>query len=208
MEFSTDPFAPQPRLEPRRALRNGNGMARINGAPGTVAPPGPAPQDRPVVGRGEPDLVRTALTVEARGGKLHVFYPPLYAAEDWLALTTAVEETAAAFGCQVVLEGYAPPRDARLQSFSITPDPGVIEVNIHPAESWTDLVHRTEQLYAAAREVGLSAQKFMLDGRHVGTGGGNHVVMGAARPDDSPFLRRPDVLKSLLGFWHNHPRIV
>jgi uncharacterized protein (DUF2126 family) len=120
---------------------------------------------------------------------------------------TAVEDTAAAVGRRVVLEGYTPPRDPRVQSFSVTPDPGVIEVNVHPATSWGQQVERTEQLYEAARREGLAAQKFMLDGRHVGTGGGNHVVMGAATPADSPFLRRPDLLKSLLGFWHNHPSL-
>ncbi|MFS3136778.1 DUF2126 domain-containing protein [Gluconacetobacter sacchari] len=159
------------------------------------------------VGREEPELVRTALAVEARGGILHVFMPPLYAAEDWLDLCAAVEDTARAFGRKVVLEGYQPPRDPRLLNFSITPDPGVIEVNIHPAASWDEHVGRSEQLYDEARAVGLIAEKFMLDGRHVGTGGGNHVVMGAARAADSPFLRRPDLLKSLVGFWHNHPSL-
>jgi uncharacterized protein (DUF2126 family) len=165
------------------------------------------PQRLPEIGREEPDLVRTALTVEARGGKLHIFFPPLYAAEDWLDLAAAIEDTAEEFGTQVVLEGYQPPRDPRLNQFSITPDPGVIEVNIHPAENWGEMVERTTQLYEVARETGLATQKFMLDGRHVGTGGGNHVVMGAATPKDSPFLRRPDLLKSLVGFWHNHPSL-
>ncbi|CAP54119.1 transglutaminase family protein [Gluconacetobacter diazotrophicus] len=159
------------------------------------------------VGQEEPELVRTALAVEARGGILHVFFPPLYAAEDWLDLCAAVEDTARAFGRKVVLEGYQPPRDSGLLNFSITPDPGVIEVNIHPAASWDEHVTRSDQLYDQARQVGLIAEKFMVDGRHVGTGGGNHVVMGAARAADSPFLRRPDLLKSLLGFWHNHPSL-
>ncbi|WP_426955773.1 DUF2126 domain-containing protein [Muricoccus radiodurans] len=167
----------------------------------------PVPQSPPEVGKSDPDVVRTALTVEARGGTLHVFFPPLYEAVDWLDLAAAVEATAEETGRKVVLEGYLPPRDPGLQSFTVTPDPGVIEVNVHPFSSWEEGVSRTETLYEEARQVGLASEKFMLDGRHVGTGGGNHVVMGGAKPADSPFLRRPDLLKSLLGFWHNHPSL-
>src|SRR5262249_19077939 len=129
------------------------------------------------------------------------------AAEDWLALVAAVEDTAAGMSRKVVLEGYVPPRDPRLVHFSGAPDPGGIEVNIHPAQSWPELVQRSEGLYEGGRQVGPATEKFMLDGRHTGTGGGNHVVMGAAAAEDSPFLRRPDLLKSLLGFWHNHPSL-
>jgi uncharacterized protein (DUF2126 family)/transglutaminase-like putative cysteine protease len=199
--FDTLPPLPVLHRQPRRL----NGAPADGSAPGRM--PGFEPQHLPQVGREEPDLVRTAMAVEPRDGKLHVFFPPLYTAEDWLELAAAIEDTAAEMGVQVVLEGYAPPRDPRLNSFSVTPDPGVIEVNIHPAENFADMVERTEQLYQIGRETGLATEKFMLDGRHVGTGGGNHVVMGAARPEDSPFLRRPDLLKSLLGFWHNHPSL-
>ncbi|WP_043359580.1 DUF2126 domain-containing protein [Belnapia sp. F-4-1] len=203
-EFEPDPMAPKGELPPYQAFQRPHGPSTMGaGAEGFR----PVPQDLPVVGRGEPGLVRTALAVEAREGRIHVFYPPLTAAEDWLDLTAAVEATAAETGRKVVLEGYLPPRDERIQSFSVTPDPGVIEVNIHPSASWAEHVERTETLYEEARQLGLSAEKFMLDGRHVGTGGGNHVVMGAASPADSPFLRRPDLLKSLLGFWHNHPSL-
>jgi len=160
------------------------------------------------IGNGRPGRgVRTAMTVQARDGLLYLYLPPLPAAEDWLALVAAIEATAAEQGRPVVLEGYKPSHDRRVMGFSVTPDPGVIEVNIHPAQSWDDLVGRTEQLYEEARHVGLTAEKFMLDGRHVGTGGGNHVVMGAMTPEDSAFLRRPDLIKSLLGFWHNHPSL-
>ncbi|TLU74138.1 transglutaminase family protein [Lichenicoccus roseus] len=152
-------------------------------------------------------MVRTALTVQSRDGILHVFLPPLYAAEDWLDLVAALEATAVEMDRRIVIEGYAPPHDPRLQSFSVTPDPGVIEVNVHPAASWPEYVERNQQLYDEARAVGLGTEKFLLDGRHVGTGGGNHVVMGGAQAADSPFLRRPDLLKSLLGFWHNHPSL-
>ena len=162
---------------------------------------------RPEPGREEPDLVRTAMAVEARNGFIHVFFPPLYEAEDWIDLAAAIEATAEEMGRKIFLEGYPPPSDERLLSFSVTPDPGVIEVNVHPATSWTQQVERTEQLYEVAREEGLATEKFMLDGRHIGTGGGNHVVMGGIEVPDSPFLRRPDLLKSLLGFWQNHPSL-
>ncbi len=167
---------------------------------------GPLPALTPVpgtLGRG----IRTALTVQARDGLVYIYIPPLDRAEDWLSLIAAIEATAAAQQHPVVLEGYKAPGDARVLHFSVTPDPGVIEVNIHPATSWDEMVDRTTKLYAEARQAGLTAEKFMLDGRHVGTGGGNHVVMGAMTPEDSPFLRRPDLLKSLLGFWHNHPSL-
>ena len=125
--------------------------------------------------------VRTALTVQAREGLLFVYIPPLPSAEDWLSLVAGVERAAAALVQGIVLEGYKAPYDRRLDAFSVTPDPGVIEVNVHPATDWDEIVEHTEQLYEQARQCGLRAEKFMMDGRHVGTGGGNHVVMGAAR---------------------------
>lgn len=201
-DVEPDPFAPRGPLPPRQALGRPQPHATMGAGAEAFRP---VEQPLPEVGRGEPGLVRTALTVEARDGKIHVFYPPLTAVEDWLDLTAAIEASAAEAGRKVVLEGYLPPRDERLNHFSVTPDPGVIEVNIHPSTGWAEHVERTEVLYEEARQLGLAAEKFMLDGRHVGTGGGNHVVMGAASPKDSPFLRRPDLLKSFLGFWHNHP---
>ncbi len=205
-QIEPDPFAPRDRLPPRQAFLHRR--ASDDAAPdGGIEGFRPVPQALPVIGRDEPGLVRTALAVEPRDGKIHVFLPPLFAVEDWLDLLAAIEETAAETTTRVVLEGYLPPEDDRLTHFSVTPDPGVIEVNVHPVKSWPEQVTQTEELYEEARLTGLATEKFDLDGRHVGTGGGNHVVMGGASSADSPFLRRPDLLKSLLGFWHNHPSL-
>lgn len=218
-----------PRGEAQRLFQDGartaqgDGTARSGAARGSRAEPADfarAPQ------RFESShwTTRSALCVEVRdpqrangpkaerehGGKsgmLYVFMPPLAKLEDYLALLSAIEATAVEMRVKLVLEGYPPPRDARLKVLQVTPDPGVIEVNIHPAHDWKELVQHTEFLYQAAFESRLSAEKFMTDGRHTGTGGGNHFVMGGATPADSPFLRRPELLASLLLYWHNHPSL-
>ncbi len=211
-----DPFAPRTPLPSSTPLSL---QSRTHTAP-TV-------RTAPEKFKSDPSVVRTALCVEVRdpnrangpkveadalakgekSGVLYVFMPPLARLEDYLALVSAVEATALKLGMKIVLEGYPPPRDPRLKLLQVTPDPGVIEVNIHPAHNWTELVEHTEFLYQAAFETRLSAEKFMTDGRHTGTGGGNHMVMGGATPDDSPFLRRPELLASLILYWHNHPSL-
>ena len=218
-----DPGAPQQPLPDAAVLqaryRAGEAPRVLQHASAAAAAPQAMPQRFVSAG----GLTRTALCVEARDptrangpqaeqqggqtGVLYVFMPPLAQLDDYLDLLAAVEATAEELGVKIVLEGYPPPRDARLKLLQVTPDPGVIEVNIHPASNWAELVQHTEFLYQAAFEARLSAEKFMTDGRHTGTGGGNHFVMGGATPADSPFLRRPELLASLLLYWHNHPSL-
>ncbi|WP_372937568.1 DUF2126 domain-containing protein [Seonamhaeicola sp.] len=150
-------------------------------------------------------FIRTALCAEIRDEKLHLFLPPLDAAEYYLDLIAAIEATSQELNIPVVLEGYDPPHDNRLESMKITPDPGVIEVNIHPAKNWEELTNNTLKLYEQAKKARLGTEKFMLDGKHTGTGGGNHVTLGGVTPADSPLLRKPSLLRSLLTFWQHHP---
>jgi uncharacterized protein (DUF2126 family)/transglutaminase-like putative cysteine protease len=204
-----DPFAPRGPLpgpaSPR--ARRQRSTSRPD-APRASAGPDPGDlRERFPVGQSIRGVVRSALCVEPRDGRLHVFLPPQRQLEDYLDLVAAVEAAAQELDLPVILEGYRPPTDSRLNHFSITPDPGVLEVNIHPSQTWDELVAKTTILYEEARQTRLGAEKFMLDGRHTGTGGGNHVILGGPTPADSPVLRRPDLLRSLITYWHNHPSL-
>ena len=153
------------------------------------------------------DVPRGALCVEARQGSLFVFLPPVNRLEQFVELVGVVEGAAAKLAWPVVLEGYLPPFDPRLVRLLVTPDPGVLEVNIHPASSWPELVDITTGVHADARATRLGTEKFHLDGTHTGTGGGNHLTLGGPTPADSPLLRRPDLLRSIITYWQHHPSL-
>lgn len=194
--FPQDPLADREPLPDRKSLLRQRRIVTLE------APPIPGTSFNEISGS-----VRTAMAIEPRDGHLCIFMPPLENAEDYAALVAAIEETAARTNQPVHIEGYEPPFDPRLNVIKVTPDPGVIEVNIHPTAHWRDQVGVTEKLYEAAHECRLGTEKFMIDGRHSGTGGGNHIVVGGASPQESPFLRRPDLLASVITYWQHHPAL-
>ncbi|WP_455211131.1 transglutaminase family protein [Kaarinaea lacus] len=172
-----------------------------------LADPNGLKKGRKAKQKGPITVSHSAVCVQARQGMIHVFLPPLTHLEHYLDLIASVEAAARELDMPVCIEGYEPPADYRLNKLAVTPDPGVIEVNVHPTHSWDELVQNTERLYEHAHQSRLGTEKFMLDGRHTGTGGGNHVTIGGPTPGDSPILRRPDILRSLVTYWQHHPSL-
>lgn len=194
-EIERDPFAPRTALPAYSEIPTHFDVSK---APTLV------PQEDT---KGDNDVLKTTLCVQARSGRLYVFMPPLNYLEHYVSLLACIEQTAKELSMPVVLEGYEPPKDSRIVKLLVTPDPGVIEVNVHPSNNWRELVTTTQALYEEAHQCRLGTEKFMLDGRHTGTGGGNHVTLGAATPADSPILRRPDLLRSMVTYWQHHPSL-
>ena len=197
-EFESDPLEPREKL-PSHPQRRTELFE-------TAPPDDPLPA-QPVTGESAKGSIRPALSVEARQGRLHVFLPYIPKLPDYLDLLAAIEDTAAYLQKPIWVEGYPPPRDPRLLSFSITPDPGVLEVNLPPARTWDELSKLHHLVFEEASLNRLTAEKFLYNGKHTATGGGNHIVLGGPTAADSPLLRRPDLLRSLLAFWQNHPSL-
>ena len=154
-----------------------------------------------------PVLIRPAMCVEVRAGRMHVFLPFVPVLADYLDLVAAVEDTSEFLGMPVWVEGYPPPADPRLRVFGLTPDPGVLEVNLPPTREWDELEQMSTVLAEEAAGHRLIAGKFGYDGTHQATGGGSHITLGGPSLGESPILRRPDLLRSMISFWQNHPSL-
>jgi len=197
-DFEEDPLAPREKLPAHRARRMH--LFESNPQPDPL-PPAPVP------GESAKQTIRPALCVEVRQGRLHVFLPYIAKLPDYLDLLAAVEDTCVYLQKPVWIEGYPPPSDPRMRQFSLTPDPGVIEVNLPPADNWDQLNKLHRLVFEEAHRNRLTAEKFNFDGSHAATGGGNHMVIGGPTPADSPLLRRPGLLRSMVSFWQNHPSL-
>jgi uncharacterized protein (DUF2126 family) len=164
-------------------------------------------QARPVAPARAVAPVRTALCVERRDGALRVFLPPLPSFARFCDLVAAVDATRVATGLDVRLEGYPPPSSPDAFRLAVTPDPGVLEVNIPPVRSMAEYDALQHHVFDAALHAGLHAEKYLLDGRMAGSGGGHHLTLGGATPLTSPFVTRPDLLASLVTFAQHHPSL-
>src|SRR6516164_8078546 len=115
---------------------------------------------------------------------------------NYLKISSSAAHPCRLLSSPVWVEGYAPPSDPRMRSFGVTPDPGVLEINLPPAGNWDELEHINTVLDEEARRNRLTAEKFDYSGGHNATGGGSHIAIGGPTVPDSPLLRRPDLLRS------------
>ncbi|MFN8038242.1 MAG: transglutaminase family protein [Acidimicrobiales bacterium] len=204
------PLSSLPHIEERPAVGDRSPFEpRVDLGPHPSETP-PAPEVDRAAGdptEADDEVPPTALVLQVRDDHLHAFLPPTRDLEHLVVLLAALEDAAAATRRPLVLEGYPPPADHRLRSVSLAPDPGVLEVNVAPARDWDELVATTTSLYEHARHARLATETFDLDGHHTGTGGGNHLTLGGPTAADSPLLRRPDLLRSLVTYWQHHPSL-
>lgn len=199
MEYPEDERSPGLDKIPSAPVRRPDLFGRVP-APDPL-PPAPKPSGEPK------EEIRPAVCAEVRENRLHIFVPYTSKLSDYLDLLSAVEDTCRHLRMPIWVEGYAPPADIRLRSLSLTPDPGVLEVNLPPAANWSELQRFHTIVFEHARSSRLTGEKFTYEGRHTATGGGSHIVIGGPELGDSPLLRRPHLLRSLLTFWQNHPSL-
>ena len=102
----------------------------------------------------------------------------------------------------------APPTDVEGDHWlTVTPDPGVVEVNMAPCASATAFARQSLRIWEAARAAGLSAVRHRFNGDIADSGGGGQLSLGGSRPTTSPFVRYPHVLPALLRYINNHPSL-
>ena len=210
-EWAEAPDLPDPRRDPPGGgdeapdeTRHETPEATTRREPSVDTPAAPAPR--------RPDLkplpgIRTALAIEPRDGTLWVFVPPVARFADFCALIAAIDRAREATGLAVELEGYAPPPAPDRLRFAVTPDPGVLEVNLPPVASCAEATALYHTMFDAGLAAGLTAERYLLDGRAAGSGGGNHITIGGPTPERSPWLVRPDLLASLVAFTQHHPSL-
>lgn len=155
--------------------------------------------------------LRTAICTETRlhhgSTRLFVFLPPTQTVDIFLDLIAIVDAAANELGLEVTLEGYGPPKNRKLLSLAVTPDPGVLEVNMPVTDTVGDYLETLDTIYDAALHSGLHSEKYQIDGRQAGSGGGHHLTFGGPTPLSSPFLQRPELLGRVLTFIQHHPSL-
>jgi uncharacterized protein (DUF2126 family)/transglutaminase-like putative cysteine protease len=152
-------------------------------------------------------MPRTALCVEVRRGRLYVFVPPVSHLEHYLELVAGIEAAAEALDVAVLLEGYEPPEDYRLRRLLLEPEAGVLRLTLPATQRWDEQLSLLEAAYQEAGRAGLRAERVMADGRRLPSGGGGQLTLGGTRPVDSPFLKRPQILRALIAYWQRHPSL-
>lgn len=180
---------------------------RIPGAHGTVPL---LPAEGPVglrlpLSRLPEDAMRRALTLELRDGAVHLFLPPLLQGP-FKTLLDVMVQLLAEHRVPYFFEGYVPPdEDGSWMRLGLTADPGVLEINLPPCETWQEYHQWLVVLERTGRKVGLCSTKRLPQGDMGGTGGGNHLLFGGPTLEENPFFTRPAWVASLLRYFQAHP---
>ena len=152
-------------------------------------------------------LSRRALTVEWQSNALAIFFPPLLQ-EPFLKLLKHVESVLTRLQISNVrFQGYVPSDDTNIWSkLGVASDPGVLEINIPPCETWTEYASWMETIETCGTATGLRSVKVSGD-LEAGTGGGNHICFGGPSLEENAFFTHPGWVTSILRFWQHHPSL-